>query len=86
MSRESEPRHKKTCLWGFRPGTTQTGLCSHKRRLEASNLEEVEGLYYSCSENRGADGYCTVDLLICFHICKNRFSHDTAHFVTALSR
>ena len=24
----SEPRHEKTCLWGFRPGPTQTGLYS----------------------------------------------------------
>ena len=27
--------HKKTCLPGFRPGPTQTGLCSHRRWLEA---------------------------------------------------
>ena len=26
-----EPRHKKTCLWGLRPGLTQTGLPSHRR-------------------------------------------------------
>ena len=25
-----EPRHEKTCLWGFRPGKTQTGLRSHR--------------------------------------------------------
>ena len=24
-----EPRHVRTCLWGFRPGPTQTGLYSH---------------------------------------------------------
>ena len=24
-----EPRHEKTCLRGFRPGKTQTGLRSH---------------------------------------------------------
>ena len=30
-----EPRCEKTCLCGFRPGPTQTGLCSHKRWLEA---------------------------------------------------
>ena len=27
-SRWYEPRHEKTCLWGFRPGETQTGLLS----------------------------------------------------------
>ena len=30
-----EPRCEKTGLWGFRPGPTQTGLCSHTRWLEA---------------------------------------------------
>ena len=25
-----EPRHEKTCLRGFRPGKTQTGLRSHR--------------------------------------------------------
>ena len=35
-----EPHHEKTCLWGFRPGKTQTGLCSHKSRqmLEISGI------------------------------------------------
>ena len=34
---------------------------------------EVVGLYYLCSENKGADqlrGYSTADLRLCFHICK----------------
>ena len=30
-----EPCHEKTCLWGFRPGRTQTGLYSLRRWLEA---------------------------------------------------
>ena len=25
-----EPRHEKTCIRGFRPGKTQTGLRSHR--------------------------------------------------------
>ena len=32
-----------------------------------------EGLYYPCSENKGADqlrGYCEADLRLCFCICK----------------
>ena len=29
-----EPRSEKTGLRGFRPGPTQTGLCSHRRWLE----------------------------------------------------
>ena len=26
-----EKRSEKICLWGFQPGPTQTGLCSHRR-------------------------------------------------------
>ena len=36
-------------------------------------IEEVEGLYYPCSENKGADqlrGYREADLRLCFRICK----------------
>ena len=33
-----EPCHNKTCLWGFQPGPTQTGLYSHRRWLEACNF------------------------------------------------
>ena len=31
----TQPRSEKTGLRGFRPGPTQTGLCSHRRWLEA---------------------------------------------------
>ena len=31
----NEPRHEKTCLRGFRPGKTQTGLLSYRDKLEA---------------------------------------------------
>ena len=31
----TEPRREKTGLRGFRPGLTQTGLYSHRSRLEA---------------------------------------------------
>ena len=36
-----EPRCEKTGLRDFRPGPTQTGLCSHRRclKLEISDLE-----------------------------------------------
>ena len=35
---------------------------------------EVDGLYYLCSENKGADqlrGYREANLHLCFRICKN---------------
>ena len=36
-------------------------------------IYEVEGLYFLCSENKGADqlcGYREADLRLCFRICK----------------
>ena len=35
FSLQYEPRSEKTGLRGFRPGPTQTGLCSYRRWLEA---------------------------------------------------
>ena len=43
------------------------------RSLKFLILEEEE-LYYTCSENKGADqlrSYCEADLRLCFHIGKN---------------
>ena len=34
-----EPLCEKTGLQGFRPGPTKTGLCSHRRWLEISDLD-----------------------------------------------
>ena len=47
----------------------------------------MEGLYYLCGENKGADqlrGYREADLRLCFRICKNRFSNDAAHIVSSI--
>ena len=49
-------------------------------------IKEVEGVYYLCSENKGADqlrGYRKADLRLCFRIYKNpvfsmRGSYDVA--------
>ena len=49
---------------------------------------EEEGLYYLCSENKGADqlrGYREADLRLCFHNAKHLFSHDAAHFMVLVS-
>ena len=54
--------HKPGCT------TTQDGL-----RLEISYIVTVAGLYYLCSENKGADqlrGYREADLRLCFRIRK----------------
>ena len=46
---------------------------------------EVEGLYYPCSENKGADqlrGHREADLRLCFRMyAKSRFSHKEAHMI-----
>ena len=74
-------------IFGVRhkPGYTARGL--------KFRIKEVEGLYYLCSENKGADG--EADLRLCFRICKkpvfsrrgsyakSRFSHDAAHMQKA---
>ena len=38
-SHYNEPCREKTCLWGFCPGPSETGLHSHRRWLEVSNFE-----------------------------------------------
>ena len=50
-------------------------------------IQKEEGLYYPCSENKGADqlrGYREADLHLCFCIYKIRFSHDEAQFIVKL--
>ena len=45
-------------------------------------IEEVEELYYLCSENKGADQFAVTAKLICvfvFAYAKCWFSHDAAH-------
>ena len=80
-----EPRPKKTSS-GF-PIRSDTNPAVKPQKMVRSlkfPIYEVEGLYYLCSENKGADqlcGYCTADLRLCFCICKNRFSHDAAHMI-----
>ena len=39
----------------------------------------VKGLYYLCSENKGADQLREADLCLCFRICKTLVSHDPAN-------
>ena len=74
-----EPRHEKTGLQGF-PTKSDTNWAAHSLKV-ARGLKfwiyEVEGLYYTCSKNKGADqlcGYRTTDLRLCFsHMRKSGF-------------
>ena len=54
-------------------------------------VKEVEGLYYPCSENKGADqlrgSFAVTAKLICvfvFTYAKSRFSHNEAHYTGQL--
>ena len=77
------PPSDKTGLRGFRPGLKQTGL---EDGLGLTlRIQEVEGLHYPCSENKGPNqlrGYREADLRLFFRICKNRFSHDATQLST----
>ena len=42
-----EPRHEKTCIRGFRPGKTQTGLLSYRDQLESRNFGFSKYMYYT---------------------------------------
>ena len=50
---------------------------------------EVEGLYYPCSENKGADqlrGYHEADLGLCFRICKKPVFLRYAHIYLVVNK
>ena len=80
-----EPRCEKTCLRGFRSARSDTNRAVEPQKMARGlkfQTEEVEGLYYLCSENKGAGqlrGYREADLRLCFRKCKIRFSHNEAH-------
>ena len=47
-------------------------------------IKEEEGLYYLCSENKGADqllGYCELICVFVFAYAKIPFSHDAAQII-----
>ena len=80
--------HKETrnsIIQGFRPGLTQTSLCSY-RSLKFVIKGEQE-FNYPNSKNKSADqlcSYCAVDLRLCFCIGKIRFSHNTDQLILNL--
>ena len=65
---------RKPTFWFPTRSNTNQAVQLHKmaRGLKFC-MYEVEGLYYLCSENKGADqpcGYREADLRLCFRICK----------------
>ena len=56
------------------PDTNQAVQLQKMARGLKFRIQKVEGLYYPCSENKGADqlrGYREADLRLCFRIYKS---------------
>ena len=64
---------KPTFWFPIRSDTNQAVQLHKMARDLKFRISKVEGLYYPCSENKGADqlrGYREADLRLCFRICK----------------
>ena len=64
---------KPSFLFPTRSDTNQAVQLQKMARGLKFWIKKVEGLYYLCSENKGADqlrGYREADLRLCFRICK----------------
>ena len=64
---------KPTFWFSTRSDTNQAVQSQEMARGLKFRFKKVEGLYYLCSENKGADqlrGYHEADLRLCFRICK----------------
>ena len=68
---------KRSSGFSTRSDTNRAGKSQKMARGSKFRILEVEGLYYPCSENKGADqlcGYRTTDLRLCFwHMQKSGF-------------
>ena len=65
---------KRSSGFPTRFDTNRAAQLLHEARDLKFQIKEVEGLYYPCSENKGADqlrGHHEADLCLCFPICKN---------------
>ena len=71
-----ELHREKTCLQSFQPGNTNRAVQPQKIvRGFKFWIYEVEGLFYLCSEKKGADQLCDygkADLRLCFSIGENQ--------------
>ena len=68
-----------------RSDTNQAVQSQKQARGLKFRIEKEEEVYYSCSENKGADQlhcYREADLRLCFRICRLLFSHKAAQTVS----
>ena len=79
---------RKPMLWFLtRSDTNQAVQPQKKARGLKFQIWKVEGLYYTCSENKGADqlrDYREADLRLCFRICKKPVLHNEAQLYLAV--
>ena len=65
---------RKQTMWFLKRSDTIQAVQPQKQaRSLKFQIKEEEGLYYPCSENKGADqlrSYCEADLRLCFRICR----------------
>ena len=69
----SRVMRKPTFWFSTRSDTNQAVQSQKMARGLKFRIWKEEGLYYLCSENKGADqlrGYREADLRLCFRICK----------------
>ena len=69
----SRVMRKPTFLFPMWTDTNEVVQLQKMARDLKFRIKKVEGLYYQCSENKGADqlrGYRKADLRLCFRICK----------------
>ena len=69
----NEPLHKKKDNLGFLTKSATNHPVQSQKQARSLKLwiEEGDGLYYLCYENKGADqlcSYCTADLRLCFRL------------------
>ena len=87
----NEPRCEKTSFRGFRPGLTQTGLCSHRRRLEVLNFRfrKKRDCTSYVAKTKALISFAVTAKLICvfvFAYAKSRFSHDESQIICIVFR
>ena len=61
-----------------------TGTLNNNQNKTKTKIQEVEGMYFPCSENKGVDqlrGYREADLRLCFRICKKPVFSRRGSFV-----
>ena len=78
LSRKPPKTSEPTFWFPTRSDTNQAVQLQKMARGLKFRIYKVEGLYYLCSGNKGADqlrGHREADLHLCFRICKNDAAH-----------